>query len=71
MGRFLRIWIGAVLVGLGVGLVVGRIPAVSAQGPSTDMQRQSMQKLAFLEGHWSGPVTVVRGPGEPLQRLAP
>jgi hypothetical protein len=29
-------------------------------------QREAMQKLAFLEGQWSGPVTIVRGPGEPL-----
>jgi hypothetical protein len=29
-------------------------------------QREAMQKVAFLTGHWSGPVTVVRGPGEPL-----
>jgi hypothetical protein len=25
-----------------------------------------MQKLAFLAGRWSGPITVARGPGEPL-----
>jgi hypothetical protein len=43
--------------------------AVTAQGPgpSTEAQRQAMQKLAFLAGHWSGPVTIVRGPGEPLK----
>ena len=29
-------------------------------------QRQAMHKLAFLQGKWSGPITVVRGPGEPL-----
>jgi hypothetical protein len=25
-----------------------------------------MRKLSFLAGHWSGPATIVRGPGEPL-----
>ena len=25
-----------------------------------------MRKLLFLSGHWSGPVTIVRGTGEPL-----
>jgi hypothetical protein len=31
-----------------------------------DIQREAMQKLAFLTGRWSGPVTIMRGPGEPL-----
>lgn len=25
-----------------------------------------MRKLSFLVGHWSGPVTITQGPGEPL-----
>lgn len=33
---------------------------------STDTQRDAMRKLAFLAGRWSGPVTIVLGPGEPL-----
>jgi hypothetical protein len=33
---------------------------------SVDAQREAMRKLSFLAGHWSGSVTVVRGPGEPL-----
>ena len=44
-------------------------PALVAQQPgssSLDAQRDAMKKLAFLEGHWSGPVTIQRGPGEPL-----
>jgi hypothetical protein len=43
--------------------------ALAAQEParsSTDVQRESMHKLSFLAGTWSGPVTIVRGPGEPL-----
>ncbi|HXU47709.1 MAG TPA: hypothetical protein VN727_01580 [Candidatus Binatia bacterium] len=33
---------------------------------SIDSQNQAMQKLSFLVGHWSGPITVVRGPGQAL-----
>lgn len=43
--------------------------SLAAQQPgsaSVDVQRGAMRKLAFLAGHWSGPVTIVRGPGEPL-----
>jgi hypothetical protein len=41
--------------------------ALSAQQPSSvGMQREAMQKLSFLAGHWSGPAAIVRGPGEPL-----
>ena len=37
-----------------------------AASNSVDAQRDAMRKLAFLAGHWSGPVTIVRRPGEPL-----
>lgn len=43
--------------------------SLAAQQPapnSTDVQREAMQKLSFLAGRWSGPVTIARGPGEPL-----
>ncbi len=43
--------------------------ALAAQNPptkATDAQREAMRKLSFLVGRWKGPVTVVRGPGEPL-----
>jgi len=43
--------------------------ALGAQQPassSSDIQREAMRKLSFLAGHWSGPATIVRGPGEPL-----
>lgn len=42
---------------------------ILAQQPissSVDVQREAMQKLSFLVGHWSGPVTIVRETGEPL-----
>jgi hypothetical protein len=42
---------------------------LAAQQPpsnSVDVQREAMGKLSFLAGHWSGPVNVVRGPGEPV-----
>jgi len=44
--------------------------AAAAQQPPTnsvEVQRKAMRKLSFLAGNWSGPVTVVRGPGEPLR----
>jgi hypothetical protein len=43
--------------------------SLAAQQPvsnSIDAQREAMHKLSFLAGHWSGPVTIVRGPGEAL-----
>jgi hypothetical protein len=44
--------------------------ALAAQAPpSTEAQHEAMQKLAFLVGRWSGPITVVRGPGEPLKAV--
>ncbi|MGH9449670.1 MAG: hypothetical protein ACRD11_03930 [Terriglobia bacterium] len=51
----------AFFVSLGVALAAPQ-PASS----STDVQREAMRKLSFLAGRWSGPVTIVRGPGEPL-----
>jgi len=46
--------------------------SLAAQQPasnSVDAQREAMRKLSFLAGHWSGPVTIVRGPGEPLHLI--
>jgi hypothetical protein len=43
--------------------------ALVAQEParsSADVQREFMHKLSFLAGTWSGPITIIRGPGEPL-----
>jgi hypothetical protein len=39
-----------------------------AQRPSDSVaaQKQAMQKLAFIIGRWSGPVTITRGPGQTL-----
>ena len=34
---------------------------------SADVQREAMRKLAFLAGQWSGPLSVFRGPGEPMR----
>lgn len=38
-----------------------------AQQPDVAAQREAMKKLQFLVGKWSGPATVIRGPGEPLK----
>lgn len=46
-----------------LGLALGTQQPASS---STDTQREAMRKLSFLAGHWSGPVTVVRGPGDPI-----
>jgi hypothetical protein len=54
---------------LGPALLVLCGLAVAAQNPTSngsDTQREAMRKLNFLVGRWRGPVTVVRGPGEPL-----
>jgi len=39
-----------------------------AQRPpdTTTAQREAMHKLSFLDGNWSGPVSIAMGPGEPL-----
>lgn len=44
-------------------------PLAAQQGNpnSVDAQREAMQKLSFLVGRWKGPVTIQRGPGEPLR----
>jgi hypothetical protein len=52
---------------LPVALIISFTLSPAAQMPdSVDSQREAMRKLAFLAGHWSGQVTIVRGPGEPL-----
>jgi hypothetical protein len=43
--------------------------SLAAQQPvskGVNAQHEAMRKLSFLAGHWSGPVTVVRGPDEAL-----
>ena len=54
---------------LAAGIVISFSLSLAAQQPvsnSVDAQREAMRKLSFLAGHWSGPVTIVRGPGEML-----
>jgi len=43
-------------------------PSSNAQPQSNPVavQREAMQKLSFLAGHWSGQATIRRGPGEPI-----
>jgi hypothetical protein len=52
-----------------VGLLLLTSETLVAQQaqPTTEVQRQAMQKLGFLAGRWSGPVTIIRGPGDPLR----
>jgi hypothetical protein len=63
----LRTFLAATL--LAAAFLISFRLSVSAQQPasnSADVQREAMRKLAFLAGHWSGPATIFRGPGEPL-----
>jgi hypothetical protein len=63
---FARIVFGTVIAAM---LMIPPSLAVAAPQPrpnSTGVQREAMRKLAFLAGDWSGPVIIIRGPGEPL-----
>jgi hypothetical protein len=54
---------------LAASLMISFSLTLAAQQPvsnSVDVQREAMRKLSFLAGHWSGPVSIVRGQGEPL-----
>jgi hypothetical protein len=43
------------------------VSVAHAQRPGDRLagQREAMAKLSFLSGHWSGPASIARGPGEP------
>jgi|SRR5581483_9546872 len=46
--------------------------SIAAQQPvptNVEAQRQAMSKLSFLTGRWSGPVNILRGPGEALHLM--
>jgi hypothetical protein len=60
--RFNPLLIAATLVSCSFALYAQQPPASN----SADVQRQAMQKLSFLAGRWSGPISVFRGPGEPV-----
>ena len=49
-------------------LAAASLPLAAAQAPpdTTPAQREAMHKLSFLAGNWSGPISITRGPGEPL-----
>lgn len=56
--------------GLAAALTISCCLSLAAQQPvstGVDAQREAMRKLSFLAGHWAGPVTIVRGPVEPLR----
>jgi hypothetical protein len=58
---------GALAATIGVSLGTAILAAQQPASSSVDVQRTAMRKLSFLAGRWSGPVTIVRGPGEPLR----
>jgi hypothetical protein len=48
-------------------LSAASVVAAAQQPPDTTAaQREAMHKLSFLAGNWSGPVSIHRGPGDPL-----
>jgi len=54
---------------LAAAFIISFSLSLAAQQPassSVGAQREAMRKLSFLAGHWSGPASIVRGPGEPL-----
>ena len=51
-----------IMLALAGGGLVAQQPGANDAGG----QREAMHKLAFLTGHWSGPVKIAPGPGEPL-----
>ncbi|HMG85206.1 MAG TPA: hypothetical protein VK574_05660 [Terracidiphilus sp.] len=53
--------VASALIGCGLTFAAQQPPM-----PNADAQREAMKKLAFLAGKWSGPVSISRGPGEPL-----
>lgn len=57
----------AVVGSLVAGFAILLGTSLAGQQPTqngVEVQRDAMHKLAFLEGRWSGPVTIVRGPGQ-------
>ena len=46
---------------------LARAQAAPHGDTSQDQQRAAMTKLSFLVGRWSGPITITRGPGEPMR----
>ncbi|MGB6974102.1 MAG: DUF1579 family protein [Terracidiphilus sp.] len=62
MQRVMRLSVAGAALLACAGLAVAQMPGAAEQAA----QKEAMQKLAFLAGHWSGPITVQMGPGEPL-----
>jgi len=53
---------------LAVILILTTAGGIAQSSPeSLTAQHAAMQKLAFLAGRWSGPVTIAQGPGDPVQ----
>lgn len=61
-----RGWLILPILLLASGALRSRLASQVPASNSADVQREAMQKLSFLAGRWSGPATIVRGPGEPL-----
>ena len=56
-------FLAAAFLSVSSSLLTAQQPPVN----SADVQREAMRKLTYLNGRWSGPITVTRGPGEPIR----
>lgn len=66
--RFVSPRFASALVLTGIFILASSL-RVAAQQPGSNavrVQRQAMHKLAYLAGRWSGPVTIMRGPGQSM-----
>ena len=64
--RFPRCLVSMFLAAAFVGVFSASVAAQQPSASNVEAQREAMHKLSFLIGHWSGPVTVVRGPSGAL-----
>lgn len=60
---------GTVRAAATAALVLFSMTVFAQQAPANgpEAQREAMRTLSFLAGQWSGPVSIVRGPGEPIR----
>lgn len=62
-----KTWLGLLTVTVLAAAPVALMAQQTDAAMVKQTERQAMRKLSFLVGRWSGPVTVYRGAGQPLQ----
>lgn len=65
-GKLMRLCFIGAIVTTGISVAANFLQAQQPQMKEVEAERAAMRKLAFLAGHWTGPVTVSMGPGKPL-----